>query len=954
MDTSELLQGLTPSQLDAVTHDTGPCLVVAGAGTGKTTVITRRIAYLVLERGVESDKIVALTFTDKAAREMEERVDKALPYGMTGAVLSTFHSFCQDVLRRHSFLLGLDPAAKLMASADEISFLRSHLDELPLRLYKPSANPVEFLKSLSSFLSKLKDEYITPEKFANFAQAKLESATDEAEAEAAQKQVELAAVYTKVQELCAQHSVLSYGDLIYHTVTLLKDFPSVRKEEQQRVHCLMIDEFQDTNFGQNEVARLLAGENGNIMAVGDDDQAIYSFRGASLANIMQFTTTFPGTRIITLLDNFRSTQPILDAAYRLVRHNDPQRLEVQENISKRLVSHRDGGVTPEHRHFDKNFFETQFIAKEIRRLIDEEGYQPSDIAVLVRAKTHIRGLDTALEQEDIPSQWSGDLKFYGEAVVQIALAFLRFLANPHDDLNLFFCLTQEPFRVPERVLQRHLRDAKYRNESLYDLLTALDPADTDPALAQCLSCLGTALEKGSGRKPSVCLLEFLHAEPWHWYASITEQEKAREAELLAFLYGEITAYEQVQQPATIPPYISHIDYLLATDEEISLQQEPDRIAEGVQILTAHRSKGLEFPVVFVTNLVEGRFPGRAMSDPLPFPYELTQEGPPSKEKQVQEERRLAYVAFTRAKERLYLLSSEMYDERKTKAKVSPFVLEALGMNKAPQAIVNQSTAALSQPPVEREPHPAAPIPMPSSFSPSSLETYKTCPKRYEFQYIWSIKVPSSDVSNFGTSVHETLRSWFEAKQNGESPDLDAIYERCWIPGGYENKKYERDRYLEGLEKLRAYLGGDCAVCDPHTLEHSVKIRLANGHTLTGKIDRVDKLPDGRFKVVDYKTSANPKKPREALRDLPLASYILALQQQGKEVVEAELHYVMTGDTVLVPAKDMDLKAISEEAESLINQIRQSVETGTFPHKPDKFKCGYCDYRHICPFAYGKK
>lgn len=950
----DLLEGLTDAQRDAVCHRDGPCLVVAGPGTGKTTVVTRRIAYLIQEAGVPADQIAALTFTDKAAREMEERVDNLVEYGETGATIATFHSFCADLVKRHAFLLGIDPASRLLTAAEEISFLRQHIDELPTALYKPAKNPVEFLGDLSGFISKAKDDYLQPEAIAAYAKEKRKNAADEGEAEEMAKLEELAACYATVNRLFAEGSVLSYADLIFHAVTLLNDFPSVRRAERQRFTYLMVDEFQDTNFIQSEVARLLAGEGGNVMVVGDDDQAIYSFRGANLKNILGFTKTFPGTTIITLKDNYRSTQAILDAAYALIQHNNPERLEAQEQIDKRLVSHAGTGERPAHWHYERGGQEYRAIADEARRLITEEKYRPEEIAVLVRSRAHARGLETVLRDQGIPYQYVGDGRFYQQPYIQAVLRPLRLLADPYDDANLFTCLGEEPFSVGLQALQKRLGEARYLAISLWEHLGERT-GEEDAALRESHAFLRRFWEQNATASPAKALVAFLDSSGW--YARLKELPDGQPLELLATLYQEMSGFEATHPGATAAAYVRHIDYLLATDEDVAVNQAEDLLPQGLQIMTVHKSKGLEFRAVFVPNLVQGRFPGRNTGERLPAPRAKDpEEGKPSN---LPEERRLAFVAMTRAKERLYLASSELYDDRKTKAKLSPFVVEALSLHAAPQPASFPAAELVREPErleamaSEAGPKPQSAPGKPATYSASSLETYARCPWQYHYQYVLRLKVPSSWVSNFGTSVHETLRRWFTARKAGEIPAIDELYRQSWIRGGYPTKKTEEQEYARGLAKVKEYLANLPADFVPFAVEQGVKAVLPDGNLLSGKVDRIDRLPDGSVRIIDYKTGERVLTPKEAAESLPLAAYALAVAQKGEAVREAELRYIMVGEQVSVPIERLHPDAFQDKAATLIRAIEGSVASNSFPAKPDKKSCEYCDYREICPFRYGR-
>src|SRR3990170_2352573 len=335
-----LLVDLTPRQRKAVTHAEGPLLIVAGAGTGKATVITRRIAWLIAEKRARPSEVLALTFTDRAAFEMIERVDRLVPYGHNDAQISTFHAFGDRLLREHAFEAGLSDRSSVLSRAEQIIFLREHLFELPLDRYRPLGNPTRFLSALVTLISRLRDEDIGPEAYLAAAQRLADAATaapdDAALAEDAANQLELAATYAAYERLMRSGDRLDFGDQVSLALRLLRDHPAVLAEERSRYRYILVDEFQDTNHAQWEIVRLLAAEHRNVTVVGDDDQSIYRFRGAALGNILGFREAYPKAASVVLVDNYRSRQPILDASHRLIRHNDPERLEAREGLDKRL------------------------------------------------------------------------------------------------------------------------------------------------------------------------------------------------------------------------------------------------------------------------------------------------------------------------------------------------------------------------------------------------------------------------------------------------------------------------------------------------------------------------------------------------------------------------------------------------------------------------------------------
>jgi len=390
------LSHLNQEQLQAVTHGDGPILIIAGAGTGKTTVITKRIEYLILEKNISPKKILALTFTEKAAKEMETRIDEVLPYGYTDLWIETFHAFCDRILRQEALHLGLSPDFQLMTEAEALLFLRKNIFSFELKYFRPLSNPSKFLQGLLQHFSRLKDDDITPEDYLNFA---VSLSPDDYTPDEIEKINELAKSFDLYEKIKKKNNVMDFSDLISTVLTLFRTRPHILSFYQKQFEFILVDEFQDTNYAQNELAILLSGVKKNITVVGDDDQSIYRWRGAAIANMIQFKDHFPNASIVALTKNYRSTQSILDNAYTLIQHNNPDRLEVKEKINKRLAaeSHTQGDGS-EFLYATRGEDEAELVAKKIKDEIQKNKRSPKDFAILVRANDHALPFQKMLEK----------------------------------------------------------------------------------------------------------------------------------------------------------------------------------------------------------------------------------------------------------------------------------------------------------------------------------------------------------------------------------------------------------------------------------------------------------------------------------------------------------------------------------------------------------------------------
>jgi DNA helicase II / ATP-dependent DNA helicase PcrA len=412
---AEILEGLTPEQEAAVTHGDGPLLIVAGAGTGKTRVITRRIAWLIATKRARPEEILALTFTEKAAAEMETRVDELVPYGYVGSMICTFHAFGDGMLREHAVELGLTTQLRVESDAEMLVFLREHLFELGLERYLPLGRPDEHLRALLKLFDRARDEDVTPDGYHAFAEGLEATASTDAERDRAETELEKARAYAAYQKLILEHGRIDFGAQISLALRLLRERPYLRREYEDRYRYILVDEFQDTNHVQFELLKLLAGNRRNITVVGDDDQSIYRFRGAKVENLLGFIETFRADTLV-LKHNYRSGQKVLDVAYRLIQHNNPQRLEAIQKLDKRLMSQRPGPGEVEHRSYRTMSDEVDGVVAEIEKLM-AAGTEPGDIAVLARAHSNLEPYAVALTSRGIRFQRSSTRGLYSRPEV---------------------------------------------------------------------------------------------------------------------------------------------------------------------------------------------------------------------------------------------------------------------------------------------------------------------------------------------------------------------------------------------------------------------------------------------------------------------------------------------------------------------------------------------------------
>jgi ATP-dependent DNA helicase UvrD/PcrA len=598
------LQGLNPEQKEAVLHEKGPLLVLAGAGSGKTRVITHRLARLV-ERGVDPRSIVSVTFTNKAADEMRERARRILGGRPLLSFVGTFHSFALRFLRRHAALAGLPPRFSIADSADQLALVKEAMEEIGVSEQVLPAGAVR------ARISSAKSSLIT-------AQAYADSQTDYAGERVGR-------VFLLYEKKLAAAGALDFDDLIFRAVRLLRERAEVAQEEAARVRHLLIDEYQDTNTSQDALVKLLGRGADSLCAVGDEDQAIYRWRGAEVEHILRFDEDFPGARIIPLERNYRSTSGILDAASGLVANNRRRR-------PKRLLADRGAGARVRLWRFDEDRTEAETVARAIEDRRDGAG----DVAVLYRTNAQSRPFEEELVRRRIPYVVVGGMKFYERAEVKDALAYLRLAARPEDDLA-FRRVVNVPARgIGSATLDRIAKAARESGKSWWEA-SANPPAElTDrarTALSRFRAIVSELAERAKTEPPSALLEHLLEATGYAaLYDRTEDSEDVARRENLAELVSSAREFERRSgEDATLAEYLDSVS--LATDAEAASG------GRGVTLSTLHAAKGLEFPTVFVVGLEEGYLPhGQSAED----------------EDELEEERRLLYVGMTRAKDELTL------------------------------------------------------------------------------------------------------------------------------------------------------------------------------------------------------------------------------------------------------------------------------------------------------------
>ena len=608
---------LNEQQKEAVLHTEGPLLILAGAGSGKTRVLTHRIAYLIEEKGINPWNIMAITFTNKAAGEMRERVDNLVGFGSESIWVSTFHSMCVRILRRHIDLLGFDTNFTIYDTDDQKTLMKDicKLLQIDTKIFRE--------RSLLAAISQAKNEMVTPEEFRIQAQGDF-------------SRQKIATVYEEYEKQMRANNALDFDDLLVKAVQLFQTQADVLDYYQERFRYIMVDEYQDTNTVQFELVRLLSAKYRNLCVVGDDDQSIYKFRGANIRNILDFEQVFPDAKVIKMEQNYRSTSNILNAANAVIRHNHGRK-------DKTLWTDNGEGDKINVRQFDTAFDEAEYIVGDIRERVESGKAAYNDHAILYRTNAQSRMFEEKFVTANIPYKIVGGINFYARREIKDLLAYLKTIDNGRDDLAV-----RRIINVPKRgigltSINRVQEYASGREIGFYEALRAVDLIPNIGRGASKLESFVALIEHFKTDAKELTISELMQEilEETGYIESLKEEgseEAESRIENIDELISKITAYEETcedrDEPATLNGFL----------EEVALVADIDSLDESndyVVLMTLHSAKGLEFPHVYLVGMEDGIFPSYMT---------ITADDP----EEVEEERRLCYVGITRAEEELTL------------------------------------------------------------------------------------------------------------------------------------------------------------------------------------------------------------------------------------------------------------------------------------------------------------
>lgn len=893
----DTLASYNQAQREAILHDTGPALVLAGAGTGKTAVITARIVRLILEKNVSPERILALTFTEKAAREMQQRVDELLPYGMVETQIMTFHGLAERLLREYALDIGLASDYQIASLAQSTIVMQEVLSSLKFKYYSPAHQPFDFVQALLSAVSRLKDEGMDVLELRKRLKTK-EIASD---AELKQRYEELAQCYEAYQKACAARNLLDFGDLLMFLTQLLQRRPKVRAEISERFEYVLIDEFQDTNTIQMAILQLILPPKKSVMVVGDDDQAIYKFRGASVENILSFQKTFPDSKLIVLTENYRSGQQILDTSYDLIQHNNPHRLEDIQKIDKHLHAQDEQTGAVNYRLYADKLDEQAGLVENIEKLLGE-GVESKSIAILLRKNNQIKPYMQLLTQHKILFYVHQSLDLFGQAPIKMLLALCAALANPHDDQALYHVLSSDLFKVPIGELIHISAKARSAHVNLgeYCQSEGLEIPEIDKAMQLLQQWRELAKEQQAGELLYIILKQSGYL-PQLLKIATEDSEAAVRVQLIAEFFQIVKEFELSSEYTDIVNFATFMGQLQRSSADIFAEISPLDV-EGVQILTVHRAKGLEFEHVFLPELTEQTFPTYAHAEKI----KLDQLFATAPTDHYAEERRLFYVAMTRAKQGLYLSSAHDHGGKRPK-RPSRFIVEALG-----KEVITAPKSEPKQTDLTEFLQSFEPVQLPKDesrlsahlyvdgwlrLSTNQVADYLRSPR--EFWLFQVLKMPKGPFHSliYGSAIHAALEYYYQqraANKSVEVTDMQAVFKEAWQQEGFVSAEHAEALYKKGLVTLSNYVTNHAKIDDkPVAIEKPFELHLPELKTIiSGRYDLVLQAGEG-VEIRDFKTSevdTEKKADRRAKDSIQLGIYALSwekLQQQSVKCTSLE-------------------------------------------------------------------
>lgn len=965
-------------QQEAIEHVHGPLLVIAGAGTGKTTVLTRCIAHLVREGHARPAEILAVTYTDNSAREMRERLEAEV--GKNDVQICTFHAYCNNLLISRKKQFGV------LDDKDLWIYLRKRLRELNLEYFIRAGNVTKFLDDLLDFMRRCQDELIGPEKYCEYVDrvergelptprvCKSKHAEELSRKEVLGRCHEIANVYATVERMLDEENLGSFGHMITRAYGLLETDTELLKSERKRTRFILVDEFQDANFAQIKILHRIAGEEQDIFAVGDPDQAIYRFRGASSAAFGLFQRHFPGAKLVALNENRRSTTPILQCAFALISKipssqsaniaGFPKALTATSSEQNNkfsyertpLISARDQAVLQEGGEpqavpvevvtLKGKDTECADVVAAIRKQQRESRCRWSDIAVLYRQHSHRDEIAAELSEQAIPFSIES-MDVMDTAEVRDLFACLGTIVSDADSASFFRVAALTRFSIDPEKLRAGIRDLP-RNAQNAGVALVLGQIENGSAV---INAVRGAREQiaSSGAKIFAALQIIIRR------FNLDQHSPSLKATLE---FAKVWQEKPLTKTGDILEFAEYFAYFREANGAICL---PSNDENAVRLITAHAAKGLEFQHVFILRVSSPSFPASYKEPLFEFPRDLRDPdaAAPGDDKLLheQEERRLLYVAMTRARDTLTIYAKQGIGKDPT----PPGFMRDLLKDASLQPWLRTSPArgfqidlfARAEPRGNPTSHNNEWLSLPPAFnlhdrlSATTVQTYETCPLQFKLEREWKIPREAPAAMQYGASMHRVLRSYFDSvrfERPMSQEDLIGLLmtdlDGAGISDGLQRELYDQ----KGMKQLRGLMEACRAAPVPEVLhtEEQFEIRLGMG-VVAGRIDRIDRKSADRVVIIDYKTG-KPQSQEDADDSLQLSIYALAAREKwGYEAEELGFYNLEENSLIVTRRSEEQLR----EARLKVEDVAQNIAAGNFRAKPG-FHCRFCSYRSLCP------